>query len=272
MKNYLSLDFESWVYPTNFGKFKDLTSLQRKSLDADYVKFSAEKILKLLSKHKTKITFFILGELYEWYPEVIDWIAKEGHEIAYHTHRHDILYDKEILKQTLKNSKSFLQKYKPKGFRAPGVLMKREYLKLIKEKGFLYDSSVYSDFQNKKEVDGILEIPISTYPLLTNPTRLEFPKSLSFKILFSQPPIGAGFFIASLGEKIRWFFEDLNKKGKPIVAFMHNWQIVRPRGAIFPSRSYVLSHPTYLPYLRNCYNIFQYLLENFEFERMKNLL
>lgn len=271
MRNFLSVDFESWVYP-DLPKFKKLNCWQRKKLDDGYVKEAAEKILKLLAKYKAKLTFFILGELYEWYPEVITWLAQEGHEVAYHSHRHDILYSQEDLLSTLGNSRAFLEKFRPKGFRAPEILIKKEYLKVLSDYGFVYDSSVYGPFNLKEKVGKIIEIPITTYSLFSGKPSLFFPRTFSPGMLLRELPVGSGFFLASLGRKIEWFIRLLNKKGLPFVGFLHNWQIIKPKNATFPSKNYLLTHPTYLPYTRDCYNVFEYLLTNFEFGKTEELL
>lgn len=271
MINYLSIDFESWAYPDLEG-FKSLTSKERKSLDGEFVKYSAEKILKTLAKYKTKLTFFVLGELYEWYPEVIAWISQEGHEIAYHTYSHEILINSKVLISTLDKSAKFLERFKPKGFRAPEIFIKSEYLAVLKGYGFTYDSSIYGPFSFKKEITGVLEVPISTYPLFPKKPKFKMPKGFSLKDFFWEPPVGSGFLIATLGEKIGWFYKRLNKINQPVVAFMHNWQIIKPQKATFPDRAYLLTHPAYLPYTRDCYTLFEYLLANFELGRMDSLL
>lgn len=271
MTNYLSIDFESWAYP-DIPEFKQLSSEERKSLDGEFVKYSAERILKVLAKYKTKLTFFVLGELYEWYPEVIDWIAQEGHEIAYHTHRHDLLTSSNVLTKTLDESSGFLGQFKPKGFRAPEIFIKSEYLPILKNYGFTYDSSIYGSFSLKREVAGITEIPISTSLLFGRKSRFRMPRGFSVKDFFIEPPVGSGYLIATLGQRVGWFYERLNKMNQPVVAFMHNWQIVKPQKATFPDMAYLLTHPTYLPYTKDCYKIFEYLLANFEFDRMANIL
>ena len=60
MDNYLSIDFESWVYP-DLPSFKSLKSQQRQKLDAGYVRNSAEIILSLLKKHQ--IFFWIQSSM-----------------------------------------------------------------------------------------------------------------------------------------------------------------------------------------------------------------
>ncbi|MBI5465428.1 polysaccharide deacetylase family protein [Candidatus Gottesmanbacteria bacterium] len=250
MKNFLSIDFESWAYP-DLLEFRNLSSRERKKLDAGFVKESAEKILKILAKYDVKLTFFVLGQLYEWYPETIEKIAQAGHELGFHTYSHDILRSKDVLIKSLELSKKFLQKFHPKGFRAPNILMENEYFPILKKYGFEYDSSAYGLRSTKKVVDGILEIPVSVYGPL---------------------PIGSGYFVGLLRERIGWFYQQLNKKNLPVVAFLHSWQIVKPQKTTFPSRAYLLTHPIYLPYQRDCLPIFEYLLANFEFGKMENLL
>jgi len=250
MVNYLSIDFESWTYP-NLPNFRTLNSQQRKKLDNGYVKESVEKILRILKSHQVKITFFVVSQLYDWYPEEIEKIAHEGHEIAYHTHTHDILKTKEDLINTLKKSKKFLQRFKPLGFRAPTFLIREDYFPILRDYGFKYDSSVYDDYSLKKVIDGVVEIPVS--------------KMLNL-------PIGSGYFAAVLGKKIKKFYQRINQQRKPVVSFVHNWQIIKPKNASFPDWRFVLKHPLYFPYTLSIYQNFNFLLENFSFAPMKNLI
>jgi hypothetical protein len=250
MTNHLSIDFESWAYP-DLPKFKILTSQARKKLDGGHVKESAEKILNLLKKHDTRLTFFVLAQLYDWYPETIEKIAAAGHEIAFHSYTHEIMKSKKILVDSLEKSKRFLKRFKPKGFRAPMILIEKEYYQILKDYGFEYDSSVYGPYSSKETIKGILELPVAKWARL---------------------PIGSGYFIALFGRNISWFYQLINKKGEPVIGFVHNWQIIKPRKAIFPNSSYLLKHPYYLPYTLEIGNTFEYLLKNFSFGPMKELV
>lgn len=250
MINYLSLDFESWTFP-NLTEFRKLNSNERKFLDNGYVRKSAEIILKILKKHDTKITFFVLGQLYEWYPETIEKIFQEGHEIAFHTYSHDILKTKETLIKSLEKSKRFLNKFKPIGFRAPNIMLSKECLLILKEYGFKYDSSTYGAGISNRNNHIPIEFPVSTY---------------------GKVPIGSGYFIAILGNKIEWFYRRINKENRPVIAFIHNWQVIKPKHATFPCLSYIIKHPYYLPYTFGVYSTLEFLLNNFSFAPMKNLL
>lgn len=250
MINYLSIDFESWTYPS-LPEFKNLTGRERKHLDEGYVRESAEKILAVLAKYKTKLTFFVLGQLYDWYPKTLEKIAVEGHEIAYHTHTHDILSSKEVLIDSLKRSERFLKTFRPKGFRAPNISIKKEYFQILKKYGFEYDSSIYGSYALRNIVDGLTELPVS---------------------IFFRLPIGSGYFSALVGKKIGWFYRQINQKGNPVIAFVHNWQIVKPKKATFPNTGYLLRHPYYLPYTFEIRDTFEYLLQNFSLAPMKDLI
>lgn len=250
MTNYLSIDFESWAYP-NLPEFKNLGSGERKRLDGGYVKDSAEKILAILKKYKTKMTFFVLGQLYEWYPETIEDIAKDGHEIAYHTYAHDICDSKKTLVKSLENSKKFLRKFKPKGFRAPNIIMKKEFFPTLNQYGFQYDSSTYGSYSAINDFGNLREIPVSK---------------------FCGLPVGSGYFMALCRNNIGHIYRRINQKGNPVIAFIHNWQILNPKNATFPNKKYLLRHPYYLPYTFEICGTFEYLLKNFSFAPMANLI
>lgn len=250
MINYLSVDVESWASP-NLPEFIKLSSKEKKDLDRGHIKNSTLKILKILKKHKVKLTFFIVGQLYAWYPEVVEKIAKEGHEIAYHTHAHDVLYDSNMLIKSMEKSRKFLQRFRPIGFRAPRIFKNTDHSKLLKKYGFKYDSSSYGNYSKKKKTNGILEIPVTS---------------------IWNMPIGSGYFMGLLGKRIDFFYQVLNKKNAPMISFIHNWQVLRPENPTFPSRWYVASHPLYMPYLANCDSSFEHLIKNYRFGFMKNLV
>lgn len=250
MINYLSIDLESWASP-NIPEFINLTSEEKKKLDNGHIKASALRALDILEKHQVKLTFFVVGQLYDWYPEVVEEIASSGHEIAYHTHDHDVLIDKNILLKNLNKSKKFLQRFKPIGFRAPRISIEKEYLSILSRFGFKYDSSTYGDFKKRSKIGGIQELPVS---------------------LLSIIPIGSGYFTGMLGKNIAWFYQTLNKRKMPVISFLHNWQILKPVKPTFPNKKYVLTHPYYFPYLVNCSSTLEYLLERFTFSPMKNLV
>ncbi len=57
------------------------------------------QILDILAKYNAKATFFVVGNKIEIYPDILQRIKKEGHEIANHTNKH--IYNKNISSSTL---------------------------------------------------------------------------------------------------------------------------------------------------------------------------
>jgi len=250
MRNYLSIDLESWAMP-NLPEYLRLTSREKKVLDAGNVRDSILETLRILKKSKTKLTFFIVGQIYEWYPSLIDKIAEEGHEIGYHTHSHDALFDKDSLIKTIELSKRFIQRFKPIGFRAPRISIQQQHLKTLKNYGFRYDSSIYGPYSERKSIAGIFELPVTA---------------------IAKIPVGSGYFIGMLGKKTAWIYEKINKKNIPVISFLHNWQVLKPTNPSFPTKKFLFSHPYYFPYLVDCASTFTYLLKKFTFLPMRDLL
>ena len=174
-----------------------------------------------------------------------------GNESAYHTHAHDVLVSKNTLLKSLQKSKKFIQRYKPIGFRAPRIYLKTDHLKVLKTHGFKYDSSTYGAFSEKKKIDGVLEFPVTSV---------------------GNIPFGSGYFIGALGKNLDVMYKNLNKKNIPVISFIHNWQVLRPKNPTFPTPGYVIAHPHYVPYLFNCSATFEHLIRRFSFGQMKNLI
>ena len=113
--NLLGIDFEDWFHPELIKKY-----LKDKELEPKVVN-GLDKILDLLRAKETKATFFVVGELLEFEPEILDKILENGHEIAFHTMHHARLNDFKSKEQFSDELKQFskLTGNKSKGFRAP---------------------------------------------------------------------------------------------------------------------------------------------------------
>lgn len=75
------------------------------------------KILDILSNYHVKATFFIVGENVKNYPDVVERLLKEGHELGNHTYTHDSINQKEI--EACENAIYELTDYRTKLFRPP---------------------------------------------------------------------------------------------------------------------------------------------------------
>ena len=85
--NILGIDFEEWYHPQLVQPFIKNLKHEPKIIEG------ITKILELLRKTETNATFFMVGELLEFKPELLDLILENGHEISFHTMNHSNLND-----------------------------------------------------------------------------------------------------------------------------------------------------------------------------------
>ncbi len=255
IQNILSVDLESFVH----REF----NISKRENDNGFTVKATNYLLDILDSHKTKTTFFVVGEIYEWYPQLIEKIQEKGHEIAFHSHRHIEISNKDILLKELNLSKKFIGKYKPIGFRAPRIYFKEEFLPILREFGFRYDSSTYGVFENKT-YSGVKEIPISIDPYVIAKQRASnFSQKLTNTLLTRGIPYGSGLFISILQKKIDYFIKKTNNKNKPSILFIHPWQLANYKQSF---------SPRYLLYRKRINDTLEYLLSRNKFVPMKNLL
>jgi peptidoglycan-N-acetylglucosamine deacetylase len=127
------------------------------------------RILKILAKHDITSTFFTPGYTALRYPDVIRTIVDHGHEIAHHGYLHEpmagLTADDEAA--ILDRGSDALEKItgtRPTGYRAPMWELNWHSPKLLRDKNFLYDSSLMdADHPYELAVQGggpLVEIPI----------------------------------------------------------------------------------------------------------------
>jgi len=144
----LTFDIEEWFQVENLRSAfsKDTWDNQNST-----VLQNTKRILDLLEKYNIKATFFVLGLVAEKTPQLVELIAKQGHEIASHGTGHDLTYnlDNNQLLDDIKISKYLLEEItenKIYGYRAPNFSVSERLIEHLKELDFHYDSS-YNPFQ-----------------------------------------------------------------------------------------------------------------------------
>src|SRR5207249_4532072 len=106
-----------------------------------------DKILEWLRKNETFATFFMVGELLEAKPELLDKILGGGHEIGFHTMHHTRLDSTDFREKFSEEIKKFhvMTKGKSKGFRAPTFSLTDSTswaIDILSENNYQYDSSI----------------------------------------------------------------------------------------------------------------------------------
>jgi peptidoglycan-N-acetylglucosamine deacetylase len=129
------------------------------------------RIVELMDKYQIPVTYFIPAMSARIHPEMVDLIRKSGrNEIAVHGWIHEmnsqLPYETE--KQLLQRAVDYWTKTlgkKPVGYRAPSWNFSPNTLRILREIGFTYESSMMSD-ENPYELlengrpTGIVELPV----------------------------------------------------------------------------------------------------------------
>ena len=262
----LSVDLESWVHRDFL--FND--ARLRKKIDDGYIVKTTDYLLSLLSRYQRKLTFFVVSEIFDWYPDLIIRIQSEGHEIAHHTHTHRRIVSEKILIEELTEAEKFLEKFKPMGFRAPEARLDARCVEILASYGFKYDSSSYGILQSSQFVHSVREVPISTIRFGRTANPLTLPRNISKSLLTKELPLGSGFFLSALGRFALIIPDILRIQNEIPVLFVHPWQInpwVSDRsGGALSFRSIAMQL-----YSRKCVYALVHLLKEFETMRLCDL-
>jgi polysaccharide deacetylase family protein (PEP-CTERM system associated) len=217
----MSVDVESWIHRPIF----DIPiEEQTKELDNGHVLRSTRNILKLFKKYRTKATFFVLGTIAEWYPQLIQEIKNEGHEIGIHgyTHRRLSYHTKESFDAEIRKTLSILNKMDiiPLGYRSPAFSRAEFLYDILYKYGITYDSSI---FPIKTPLyDGTL---YNSRPFMAGRGIVEIPCSV-LKMSKLRIPVG-GFYLRLLGCRMNYFLlKRIEKIYKIAVMYFHPWEIL----------------------------------------------
>ena len=139
--NILGIDFEDWFHPQLIKK-----NIEDKKYEPVVIN-GLDKILDLLRQNDTLATFFVVGELLEYRPEIFDKIIENGHEVGFHTMYHSRLDSEKFEEKFEDEIKKFevLTNKKSKGFRAPTFSLNKKsswIIDILEAYDYTYDSSI----------------------------------------------------------------------------------------------------------------------------------
>ena len=156
----VTVDIEDWyhvpaVTGSSFSEFEDVHEFfEEWEGDYDYLTKPTHRTLDLLDELGIKATFFVVADVIDNYPGLVEEIVDRGHEIGCHGLHHECAIDPETkeAKFTKEEYKEMILEAKEKledvygeeviGFRAPGAYIGGWVLDVLEEIGFKYDSSV----------------------------------------------------------------------------------------------------------------------------------
>ncbi len=228
LENFLGIDFEEWYHPELVQKNIKITNKTAKLVKG------IDKILDWLRKNEVYATFFVVGELLEENPELIDKITQNDHELAFHSMYHKNLNSQN--KETFEKELSIFQKLTQKrciGFRAPTFSLNNSsswLIEVLENHNYKYDSSVVPA---KTQLYGIQNAETKPYKISKNNLEnnnndgkiIEFP-ILTTKFFGKTIPAGGGFYLRALPMK---FIQNAIKHNIsmniPSSFYIHSWEL-----------------------------------------------
>ena len=273
MENLLGIDFEEWYHPELIQK-----NIEIKNKESKVVK-GIDKILDWLRKNDVYATFFMVGELLEENPELIDKITQNEHEIAFHSmyHKNLNLQNKEIFSQELSDFQKLTQN-KSIGFRAPTFSLNNSsswVLDVLTENNYQYDSSIVPA---KTQLYGMPNAETKPYKISKNNLEnnskdgkmIEFPL-LTTKILGKKIPAAGGFYLRALPLKFIYNAIKYNSSmDVPSSFYIHSWELTPE----FMPKLQLPWKDKFITYynLKNALPKMTKLLEKFEFTSFERYL
>ncbi|MCP3928863.1 MAG: DUF3473 domain-containing protein [Bacteroidetes bacterium] len=227
IKNALTIDVEDYFQVSAFEHHID-----RNGWDSieHRVEKNMDHMFEIFSQANVKATFFILGWVAERYPNIVNKILTNGHELASHGYGHQRVTDlteKQFLEDVTR-AKHLLEDMSGtmvKGYRAPSYSIGKSNiwaLEVLANAGHSYSSSIYPikhdhygypeapRFAFMDEKTGLIEIPITTLKLFSR----------------TFPAGGGGFFRFYPYQLSRWIIHRVNKVDtQPTVFYIHPWEI-----------------------------------------------
>ena len=270
-KNLLGIDFEDWFHPELVQKYISKENHEPKIING------IEKILELLRKKECNATFFVVGELLESKPELLDLILDNGHEIGFHTMKHnriDSLDFKNIFETEIKKF-HVLTNGKSRGFRAPSFSLNQKsswLINVLENNNYIYDSSIVPA---KTSLYGMPNAEIKPYTITSNSLEknsngkiTEFP-ILVTKFLGKTIPAGGGFYLRTLPMKIITnAIKNYDKKNIPATFYIHSWELTpefMPKIKMSKKDDFITYHN-----LGKAFDKMDSLLDRFEFTSFEN--
>jgi polysaccharide deacetylase family protein (PEP-CTERM system associated) len=265
--NILGIDFEDWFHPELIQKYISKENNEPRVVEG------INKIIELLRKNETKATFFVVGELLEFKPELLDIILENEHEIAFHTMKHariDLPNRKEQFQDEIKQFDK-LTGGRSKGFRAPSFSLNSNsswLIDVLEENNYEYDSSVVPV---KTSMYGIPNAERKPYKISRNFLEgdsiegkiIEFPLLVT-KFLGKKIPAGGGFYLRTLPLRvIENAIKSYEKEKIPGVFYIHSWELTpefMPRINLSKKDNFITYHN-----INKAYNKMEDLLKKYEF-------
>jgi polysaccharide deacetylase family protein (PEP-CTERM system associated) len=227
--NAMSIDVEDYFQVSAFDGL--VPRSQWDSMESR-VKANTLRLLEIFDEFKVRSTFFILGWVGRRHPDLVQAIARAGHEVASHGYAHRLIYDQTpaAFREDIRRAKGILEQAGGRavaGYRAPSYSITARSLwalDILAEEGYTYDSSIFPIRHDR------YGIPVSArepYRIDRGARSLiEVPGSTTKIGPLNLPVAGGGYFRLLPYWWTRWGISRVNAlERRPAVFYLHPWEI-----------------------------------------------
>lgn len=227
--NAMSIDVEDYFHVSVFDGVIPRT--QWAGMESRVVN-NTHRMLDLFDEFGVRSTFFVLGWVGERHPELVQTIARRGHEVASHGYAHRLIYDqtRSAFRDDVRRAKQLLEDASGRrvlGYRAPSYSITPKSLwalDVLVEEGYEYDSSIFPIRHDR------YGIPVSERRpyLIERPagTIVEVPGSTTQFGPLNLPVAGGGYFRILPYWWTRWGISRVNvAEQRPAIFYLHPWEI-----------------------------------------------
>jgi polysaccharide deacetylase family protein (PEP-CTERM system associated) len=219
-KGFLTIDVEDWYHaleenPSAWRRYEDR------------VVHSTTRVLELLAETGNRATFFVLGDVAARFPELVDAILRDGHEVGAHGHDHLRLtrIDAPRLREDLRRCLEALRAAGAKdvvSYRAPFFSLEPrdvDALRVLADEGIRIDSSVFPFRAGNYGANGVPDGPHQRGDVLEVPVTL--PNVGGMRV-----PVTGGFYARFFPRWLsRWGLRNQFERGTHPVFYLHPWEL-----------------------------------------------
>ena len=225
----LSVDVEDYFH---VEAFRDRIHPETWPFYPSRVVENTRRVLDLLSRHKARATFFVLGWVAERHPHIVREILAAGHEVGCHSYWHRCVWrlSAEEFRADTRRARAAIQDAggcAVLGYRAPSFSIVDRSLwatRILAEEGFLYDSSV---FPIHHDVYGMPHAPRSPFRWMDGKGHLlyEIPPTTVRLRRWNLPAAGGGYLRILPEPYTNWAIRRVRSEGRSLVIYFHPWEI-----------------------------------------------
>jgi polysaccharide deacetylase family protein (PEP-CTERM system associated) len=224
MTNLLTFDLEDWQ------PLADQWVSGIHTQASGRVPVQIDLIRRILDRRRVRATFFCLGPTAAAYPQVVQALVQDGHEIASHGYSHTPLHrlTPEAFEADLLRAHAVLTEVSgqpPRGYRAPQFSVTRKTwwaLDILAKHGFRYDSSIFPIHHRRygepRFSRGICGVATSHGPLV------ELPLATVSWMGMRLPVAGGGYARLLPGWILQKAVQQLGREKLAFTAYFHPYE------------------------------------------------